>query len=107
MDCFASLAMTVMGCLTIESEKRPVRFAMPLASMTRSALRECTCKGSTLGLEHAALGDQPGDQPRRRDVEGVVGGLRAVGNHAHGFDAAIPGAAGHLGDFACIALLNR
>ena len=77
------------------------------ASMTRAALRECARKCSTLGPEQAAFGDQSRHQPRRRDVEGVIGHRRAVGNHAHGFDAPVGGAAGHGRHLVGAALLDR
>ena len=75
--------------------------------MSRAALRECARKCSTLGAKQAALGDQARHQPRRRDVEGVIGHRRALGNHAHGFDASVGGAAGHGRHFVGAALLDR
>src|SRR5258705_10092227 len=77
------------------------------ASMTRAALRECARKCSTLGAEQAAFGDQPRHQPGRRDVEGIIGHRRALGNHAHGLDAPVGGAAGHGRDLVGVALLDR
>ena len=73
----------------------------------RAALRECARKCSTLGTKQAALGDQARHQPRRRDVEGVVGHRRALGNHPHGFDAPVGSAAGHVRHFVGAALLDR
>ena len=49
----------------------------------------------------------PGHQPRRRDVEGVVGHRRTIGNHAHGLDAPVGGAAGHGRHFVGAALFDR
>ena len=41
------------------------------------------CQSLARGCQHAALGDQPGDQPRRRHVEAVVRDRRAVRHDAH------------------------
>ena len=75
--------------------------------MSRAALRECARKCSTLRAQQAALGDQSRHQPRRRDVEGVIGHRRAIGNHAHGLDAPVGGAAGHVRHFVGAALFDR
>src|SRR5262245_33109879 len=45
------------------------------------------------GLADAALGDQPGDESRRRDVEGVVAGGTAGGGDVDAHDLAVLGAA--------------
>ena len=42
-----------------------------------------------LRRQHAALGDQPADEPRRRNVEGVVGDGRSVRDDPHGLDPAV------------------
>ncbi len=56
--------------------------------------------------DDAALGDQPGDQPRRRHVEGRVGDRRARRDDARAHHPAIDDA-GDLGDLAPVALLDR
>lgn len=50
------------------------------------ALRKRLRQRATMGLQHAAFGDQSGHEPRGCDIESVVGNRRAVGNGPHGLD---------------------
>src|SRR6202023_3919623 len=69
------------------------------------AFRESPRQGCARGADHAALGDETGDQPRGRHVESVIRHRRAVGHDAHGLDAAVGGAAGHGRDLVGAAFL--
>src|SRR5262249_59552225 len=59
------------------------------------------------GGAHAALGDQRRDQPRRRDVEGGIGGQAALGQHVNRDDLAARRAAGDAADLGGGALFDR
>src|SRR5579863_6556689 len=56
--------------------------------------------------DHAAFGDESGYQPRRRDVEGVIGRRRTIGRDSYGFDAAIARAASDGRHLVGVALFD-
>ena len=64
-------------------------------------------RGPPRGGAHAALGDEPGDQPRRRHVEGVVARRAAGRGDLDRHHLAVPGAPAHDQHLVGAALLDR
>src|ERR1051326_2544520 len=60
-----------------------------------------------IGPDAAALGDEPGGEPRRRHIEGVIRNRRALRHDRDFFDPAVRGAPGHGRDLFCAALFDR
>src|SRR5580704_19478990 len=98
---------------TLRTPRTPGNAVQPRPADTRrvsfwrtGAVRESPRQRRARGAKHTALGDETGDQPRRRHVETVICHRRAVGHDAHGLDPAVGGASGHGRDLVGAAFLD-
>src|SRR6516164_4658075 len=82
--------------LSFRTQQTPGEPDLSVPSFCRAgAFRESPCQFAARGGNHAALGNKPAHQSRRRDVEAVICHRRAVGNDSHRFDTALRGLPGH------------
>src|SRR6202451_749999 len=92
---------------TPENALQPRPADTPKGSFWRTgAVGKSPRQGRARGADHATLGDETGDQPRRRHVESEIRHRRAVWHDAHGLDAAVGGTPGHGRHLVGIAFLD-
>src|ERR1700682_3085381 len=80
---------------------------LAIRSLPRHPLGKRAGQRGAIGLQHAPLGDQTRDQPRRGYVETVIGNRRSLWNDAYALDPPIRSPARHHGDLVGGPLLDR